>query len=282
MKKLNKLNRSGKIKNFFTYIGLIVIVIIVDLPFFQMVSVSFKTRAEALGSVKFFPEHISLTNIVTVWSRTDFPVNILNSTIVTICTTILCVMVAIIAGYALSRFRGKVFSFYQVLLLMLQLFPSILLLIPLFVIFTGLRLTDTLASLILAYTTMNLSFSIWMVKGFMDSIPFDLEEAAMIDGCTQFGAFLRIIVPISMPGISTVGIFTFINSWGEYTLASILLRSDGNFTLTLGLQKFVQQFTADWPSLMTASTIATLPTILFLVFAQKYLIRGMSAGAVKG
>jgi ABC-type glycerol-3-phosphate transport system permease component len=104
----------------------------------------------------------------------------------------------------------------------------------------------------------------------------------MIDGCTQFGAFLRVIVPISMPGISTVGIFTFINSWGEYTLASILLRSDGNFTLTLGLQKFVQQFSADWPSLMTASTIATLPTILFLVFAQKYLIRGMSAGAVKG
>jgi ABC-type glycerol-3-phosphate transport system permease component len=282
MKKLSKFNRRETIKNLFTYCTLILIVLVVDLPFFQMVSVSFKMRAEALGSVKFFPEHISLTNIISVWSHTDFPINIFNSMIVTICSTILCVMVAIIAGYALSRFRGKVFSFYQILLLMLQLFPSILLLIPLFVIFTSLRLVDTLGSLILAYTTMNLSFSIWMVKGFMDSIPFDLEEAAMIDGCTQFGAFLRVIVPISMPGISTVGIFTFINSWGEYTLASILLRSDENFTLTLGLQKFVQQFTADWPSLMTASTIATLPTILFLVFAQKYLIRGMSAGAVKG
>jgi ABC-type glycerol-3-phosphate transport system permease component len=194
----------------------------------------------------------------------------------------LCVVVAIVAGYALSRFKGRVFSFYQILLLMLQLFPAILLLIPLFVIFTSLGLVDKLGACILAYTTMNLSFSIWMVKGYMDSLPFDLEEAAMIDGCTQFGAFLRVIVPISMPGISTVGIFTFINSWGEYTLASILLRSDANYTLTLGLQKFVLQFTADWPSLMTASTIATLPTILFLVFAQKYLIRGMSAGAVKG
>ena len=103
-----------------------------------------------------------------------------------------------------------------------------------------------------------------------------------IDGCTQFSAFLRIIIPISMPGISTVGIFTFINSWGEYTLASILLRSDSNITLTLGLQKFVFQFIADWPSLMAAASIATIPTIIFLVFAQKYLIRGMSAGAVKG
>jgi ABC-type glycerol-3-phosphate transport system permease component len=273
---------KGKLKNFFTYAALIFIVVVVDFPFFQMVSVSFKTRAEALGSSKFFPEKINFDNIINVWSRTDFPRNILNSVIVTICTTLLCVIVAIVAGYALSRFKGRVFSFYQVLLLMLQLFPAILLLIPLFVIFTSLGLVDKLGACIIAYTTMNLSFSIWMVKGYMDSLPFDLEEAAMIDGCTQFGAFLRVIVPISMPGISTVGIFTFINSWGEYTLASILLRSDSNYTLTLGLQKFVLQFTADWPSLMTASTIATLPTILFLVFAQKYLIRGMSAGAVKG
>jgi ABC-type glycerol-3-phosphate transport system permease component len=270
------------IKNFLTYLGLIFIIFIVDFPFFQMVSVSFKTRGEALGSTKFLPQTFSLDNIIRVWTGTDFPRNILNSVIVAVSSTVLCVLVAIIAGYALSRFKGRVFSGYSVLLLMLQLFPSILLLIPLFVIFTSLGLVDNLLACVLAYTTTNLSFSIWMIKGFMDSIPFDLEEAGMIDGCTQFTAFLRLIVPISMPGISTVGIFTFINSWGEYTLASILLRSDSNYTLTLGLQKFVPQFTADWPALMTASTIATVPTILFLVFAQKYLIRGMSAGAVKG
>jgi ABC-type glycerol-3-phosphate transport system permease component len=258
------------------------IIIIVDFPFFQMVSVSFKTRAEALGGSAFLPQRISLDNIIRVWMRTDFPHNILNSVIVAVSATICCVIIAVIAGYALSRFKGGIFSGYSVLLLMLQLFPAILLLIPLFVIFTALNLVDTLFGCVLAYTTVNLAFSIWMIKGFMDSIPFDLEEAGMIDGCTQFTAFLRIIIPVSMPGISTVGIFTFINSWGEYTLASILLRSDKNITLTLGLQKFVLQFTADWPALMTASTIATIPTILFLVFAQKYLIRGMSAGAVKG
>jgi ABC-type glycerol-3-phosphate transport system permease component len=270
------------IKDALTYLALVIIILIVDLPFLQMLSVSFKTRQEALGSSKFFPSQLNLENIKAVWLRTDFSRNIFNSIIVALSTTICCIVIAIIAGYALSRFRGKVFSGYAILLLLLQLFPSVLLLIPLFVIFTSLNLVDTLFACILAYTTGNLAFSIWMVKGFMDSIPFDLEEAGMIDGCTQFGAFARIIVPISMPGISTVGIFTFINSWGEYTLASILLRSDKNITLTLGLQKFVLQFTTDWPSLMTASSIATVPTILFLVFAQKYLIRGMSAGAVKG
>ncbi|MDR2369986.1 MAG: carbohydrate ABC transporter permease [Treponema sp.] len=277
-----KLHNRHLVKDILTYLALVVIILIVDLPFLQMLSVSFKTRQEALGTTKFFPNQLNLGSIKTVWLRTDFSRNIFNSIIVALSTTICCIVIAIIAGYALSRFRGKVFSGYAILLLLLQLFPSILLLIPLFVIFTSLNLVDTLFACILAYTTGNLAFSIWMVKGFMDSIPFDLEEAGMIDGCTQFKAFTKIIVPISMPGISTVGIFTFINSWGEYTLASILLRSDKNITLTLGLQKFVLQFTTDWPSLMTASSIATIPTILFLVFAQKYLIRGMSAGAVKG
>jgi ABC-type glycerol-3-phosphate transport system permease component len=277
-----RLGNRKTIKDILTYVGLLIIIIIVDFPFFQMVSVSFKTKAESLGGTTFLPRHISGDNIIRVWMRTDFPRNVLNSIIVSVATTICCIIIAVIAGYALSRFKGKVFSGYAVLLLMLQLFPAILLLIPLFVIFTSLGLVDTLFACILAYTTTNLAFSIWMIKGFMDSIPFDLEEAGMIDGCTQFMAFARLIVPISMPGISTVGIFTFINSWGEYTLASILLRSDKNITLTLGLQKFVLQFSADWPALMTASAIATIPTILFLVFAQKYLIRGMSAGAVKG
>jgi ABC-type glycerol-3-phosphate transport system permease component len=271
-----------RFKNILTYAALILIVLFVDLPFFQMLSVAFKGRQEALSSTKFFPERIKWDNIALVWGRTDFSRNIMNSVIVAVSSTLCCIIIAVIAGYALSRFRGKVFSGYAILLLLLQLFPTILLLIPLFVIYTSLGLVDTLFACILAYTTGNLAFSIWMIKGFMDTIPFDLEEAGMIDGCTQFSAFLRLIIPISMPGISTVGIFTFINSWGEYTLASILLRSDHNITLTLGLQKFVLQFTSDWPSLMTAASIATIPTILFLVFAQKYLIRGMSAGAVKG
>ena len=277
-----RLKSKKHIKNGLTYLALIIAIVVLDLPFFQIFSVTFKTRQEASTSTRFFPRQISLESLRRVLVATDFPLNLRNSIIVSIATTIFCIIIAVIAGYALSRFRGKVFSGYAILLLLLQLFPGILLLIPLFVIFTSLGLVDNLISVILAYTTINLAFSIWMIKGFMDTIPFDLEEAGMIDGCTQFSAFWRIVMPISTPGISTVGIFTFINSWGEYTLASVLLRSDHMITLSLGLQKFVLQFTADWPSLMAASSIASIPTILFLVFAQKYLIRGMSAGAVKG
>ena len=269
-------------KNLLTYLALIVVVFFVDFPFFQMVFLSFKTKQEVWESLDFLPKKISLDNILYVWNRSGFAQNVYNSLVVSVISMFACIFIAAIAGYALSRFKGKAFSLFSVFLLMLQMFPLILLLIPMFVIFSRLRLVDTLFSVVIAYTTRNLAFSIWMIKGFMDSIPFDLEEAAMIDGCTQFQSFLRIIVPISMPGISTVGIFTFINSWGEFMLASILLRSDRNNTISISLRKFMLEFAIDWPILMTASTMATIPTIFFLVFAQKYLIRGISAGAVKG
>jgi ABC-type glycerol-3-phosphate transport system permease component len=155
-------------------------------------------------------------------------------------------------------------------------------LIPLFIIFRTMNLIDNHLSAILAYTTANLPFSIWLLKGFFDSIPDDIEQAGMIDGCSRFGTFWRLVLPVSMPGVSTVAIFTFINAWGEFTVASVLLRSDALATMTLGLQKFKLQFSTDWPSLMAASTLCTLPTLCFLVFAQKYLIRGLSAGSVKG
>jgi ABC-type glycerol-3-phosphate transport system permease component len=157
-----------------------------------------------------------------------------------------------------------------------------LLLMPLYLIFRRLGLINTLGSVILSYITGNLAFSIWMLKGFFDTIPIELEQAAMVDGCTRFQAFRKVIIPLALPGVATVAIFTFINAWNEYTLASIFLRNDKILTMTVGLQRFIQQVRADWAQLMAASTVATLPTLLFLLFAQKYLIEGMTAGAVKG
>ena len=168
------------VKNGLTYIALIIIILLVNIPFFQIFSVSFKSRQEALSSARFFPERISVASFINVMGATDFPLNLRNSIIASLSSTFFCIIIAVIAGYALSRFKGKIFSGYAMLLLVLQLFPSVLLLIPLFVIFSGLGLVDNLLSVILAYTTVNLAFSIWMIKGFMDTIPFDLEEAAMI------------------------------------------------------------------------------------------------------
>ena len=272
------------IKDFFTYITLTAIVCLMMLPVLSMIGTTFKERAQALASTRLFPAFGDwhLDSFMAVVASTAFLQNIWNTFMVAAMVTLNCIIIASLAGYAISRFRGKVFSAYAVFLLLLQMFPVMLLLMPLFLIYQRMGLINSLWSVIISYTTLNLAFSIWMLKGFFDTIPRELEQAAMVDGCNRFTAWIRVVVPISLPGIGTVAIFTFINAWNEYTLASIFLRRNDVLTATVGLQQFVLQFTVDWPLLMAASTIATAPTIIFLFFAQKLLIQGMTAGAVKG
>ncbi|MDR1903668.1 MAG: carbohydrate ABC transporter permease [Treponema sp.] len=281
--KNKKLART--IKSVFKHAFLLLAVYATALPFVSMVGTALKKPSIALSSSNLFPhspDEFSLESFKIVMTKTGFGQNLLNSLIVTVLTVSACVLVTTCTGFALSRFRGRYFSVYSVMLLVLQMFPTMLLLLPLYIIFTRLRLVNTLGSVTLSYITTNLAFSIWMLRGFFDTIPVELEQSAMVDGCTRFQAFRRVIIPLALPGIATVAIFTFINAWNEYTLASIFLRKDSLLTMTLGLQKFVQQYGADWASLMAASTIATIPTLIFLFFAQKYLIEGMTAGAVKG
>jgi ABC-type glycerol-3-phosphate transport system permease component len=269
--------------NVMTYVALVVIVLAINLPTVSMMGTALKGKQEALSSTALFPKRPHFENILNVLQKTTFGRNIINSFVVASCVTALCIGISSMAGYAISRFQQlRSFKSYAVMLLILQMFPLVLLLIPLFVIYKTFGLIDTPFSVLLSYTTINLPFSIWMLKGFFDTIPFALEESAMIDGCSQFHSYYRIVLPISAPGLSTVGIFTFVNSWNEYMLASIFLRSDKYMTLTVGLQKFTQQYTTDWAGLMTAATIATIPTLFVLMFAQKYLIQGLTAGAVKG
>lgn len=268
-----------------THIVLVLGLLILCLPFLSMLGTAIKRREVALSTISLFPqswEDISFGSFYTVIFETTFMRNVLNSVIVSVGVTAVCIVVASFAGYAISRFKGAYFKCYSVFLLLLQMFPTMLLLIPLYVIYNQLELINTLWSVGISYTTMNLAFCIWMLKGFFDSIPRDLEGAAVVDGCSQFGAFIKIIMPLALPGIATVAIFTVLNAWNEYTLASIFLRRDAVMTITVGLQRFVQQNGADWPNLMAAATIATIPTALFMLFAQKYLIEGMTAGAVKG
>lgn len=274
--------RKKFIINSLVYILLIIFVFLINLPTLSMVGTALKSRQEALSSSALLPKEFHFENFIYVLGQTTFSRNLLNSFLVAIVVTLSCIIVSSLAGYAISRFKSRFMSMYSTLLLVLQMFPGVLLLIPLFIIYKSLGLIDNTWSVILSYTTANLPFSIWMLKGFFDTIPFELEESAMIDGSSQFRAYYSIVLPISMPGISTVGIFTFINAWNEYMLASIFLRSDEVQTLTVGLEKFVLQYSSDWASLMAASTIATIPTLIFLLFAQKYLIEGLTAGAVKG
>jgi ABC-type glycerol-3-phosphate transport system permease component len=155
-------------------------------------------------------------------------------------------------------------------------------LIPLFVLFRSFNMIDSYYTVIILYLTVHLPFAIWMYKGFFDSIPKDLEEAAWMDGCTRLGGFLRIVLPVSGPGIAAVAIFSFLFSWNEYMIANVFLRNEEYMTIPVGLQMFMQQFSTDWGSLTAAATIAMLPVLVFFLFVQKYMIYGAVAGSVKG
>ena len=262
---------------------MLIIILMVNLPTVSMFGVALKPRSIAMTDTRLiaWPSEWSLESFEYVLQR-NIPSGLLNSLKVALAVSVGCVLVAALAGYALARCRGRVFDGYSLLMLILQMFPTMLLLIPLFRIFTWLKLTNTPWSQIVAYLAMNLPFSVWLLKGFFATIPFEMEEAAMIDGCSQFQAFVRTVLPLSMPGITTVAIFAFINCWNEYTLACIFIRDSKKFPLTLMLQQFVQQYSTDWASMAAAAAIGTIPTLCFLLLAQKYLINGMTAGAVKG
>lgn len=261
---------------------MLVIVVVVNLPIILMVLNSFRSTEEILSSDSIFPERPSLDNFQYLSERTSFWTYFTNSIVIAIGGTAVTIVLAGLAGYALSRFRSKTITVYSRGLLMVQMFPLILMLIPLFILFRELNLINTRTSVVLLYSVVHLPFATWMFKAFFDSIPRDLEEAAQVDGASRFGAFWRVVLRLSGPGIAAVTIFSFLFSYNEYLIANIFLRDEERMTIPVGVQMFMQQFGADWGSLMAASTLAMLPTVVFFLFVQKYMVYGAVAGAVKG
>lgn len=271
--------QKGKIWVFFL---LLIIAVLVNLPIILMVINSFKTNAEILTSQRILPRCITFINYQDLSSRTNFWKFFRNSVVISVGATILSVVIAVFAGYALSRFRSPVITVYSRALLMFQMFPLILVLIPLFILFRDLKLIDTYYSVILIYTTVHLPFATWLSKGFFDSIPRELDEASWIDGCSRVQGFVRVILPLTRPGIVAIAIFSILFSWNEYLIASIFLRSKNVMTVPVGIQSFIQEYQTDWASLMAAATLTMIPVLLFCLAAQKHLVHGAIAGSVKG
>jgi ABC-type glycerol-3-phosphate transport system permease component len=260
----------------------VLFVYIYDFPIIIVVLNSFKNTAEIASSQSIIPKKIVLDNYRVLFGQSNFMVFMKNSMIVTGFGVLFSVIIAAFSGYAISRWKGPLFDLYGKSLLMLQMFPLILVVIPLFILFKKVGLLNTYSSLIILYTTVNLPFSVWMYKGYFDKIPIFLEEAAIIDGASRMQVLFKIIMPISGPGITAVGIFSFLFSWNEYLLASLFLPLENNMTVPVGLQLFVQQFTAEWGTLMAGATTAMLPTLILFILVQKYFVSGALAGAVKG
>ncbi len=268
-------------KNAVTYVVLSVAALLYSLPILNMVGTALKGDANALSDPGLFPKQPTLSAFWQVL-QSDFMRSALNSLKIGLIVTLFCVLLSVLAGYALSRFRGRFFVVYQGGLLVLQMFPLMLMLIPLFIIFSSTGLQGSQWTLILSYTALNTPFSTYLMKGFFDTIPIEIEESAMIDGCSRFQSLVRIVLPMALTGIATVAIFTFLNAWNEYTFANIFVSDPSQISLTVGLQKYVSKNMSTWGQMMAASTISILPSMVFLLFAQKYIVKGLTAGSVKG
>jgi len=266
---------------------LTLLLIFTVLPMVWMVLTSLKSQFAAMQyPPQWWPYEPTLQNYVKLLDPTnetgrEFLRYFWNSMYVSVATTILSVSVAVPAAYAFSRFHfpGRTFLFFAVLLR--NMFPAVVFLMPLFLLMRWMGLIGTHASLILTYMTFGLPLSIWLLKGFYDNIPIQLEQAARIDGATRFQAFVLIVMPLSMPGIIATAIFSFIGAWNEYVYAITFLSRAEMMTLPVGIQRFFNEFATDWPGLMAATFLMSVPVVVMFLVLQKYFVKALTEGAVK-
>jgi ABC-type glycerol-3-phosphate transport system permease component len=253
------------------------------LPFFWMLSTSLKQADEVFLTVpRWLPRKFSLQNYIGVWQRAYFKNFIINSVIISLVSMGVSLFSAILCGYGISRFRFRGRSIFSAILIIVQMFPSMLLMIPMYMIMLKLGLLNTHLSMIIAYTTFAMPFCSWMIKGYFDTIPVSMEEAARIEGCSRFGVLIRIIIPLSAPGIVTVAMFAFVLSWQEYLYALTFARTEVMRTLTVGISLMQGQHgSVNWGEIMAGSLIACLPGIVLFMYLEKYLVQGFTMGAVK-
>jgi ABC-type glycerol-3-phosphate transport system permease component len=251
-------------------------------PLAWAISSAFKPDSEIFTSLAFLPHRPTLDHFRFVIANTAFPHWFLNSLLVSLATTALAILIGSLAGYAMSRWRFRGRDLYGNTLLVVQMFPGVMLAIPLYLLLTTYHLIDTLWALLVTYLTFALAFSVWMLKGYFDGIPREIEEAALIDGVSRFGILWRIMIPLAGPGITTVAVFSFLLAWNEFFFAYIFLVSNDRYTLSLGMYSFIEQFTTQWGNIMAAGTLTTLPVLCFFFVLQRALTRGLVAGAVKG
>jgi len=253
------------------------------LPFFWMFVTSLKTESEALRSPPtWLPENPTLEpGYVGIWTRKNFGIYFLNSLVISLSTAALSTLVGAFAGYGFSRFRFRGRTFLMTVFLASQMLPGVLLVGPYFKMLSRLGLYNTRLGLILALTTITLPFSTWMLKGFLDTVPREMDEAAMVDGCSRRKAFARVVLPVITPGMVATVIFAFLLAWGDLLWALCLMSTEEMTTVTLGLSRLVTEFRIIWPMMMAGSVIATVPPLVLYLLLQKYLIQGLTRGAVK-
>lgn len=263
--------------------ALLLYVIFALFPLFWLLKVSV-TPNDLLYSegVRMWPSHATLDHYRYVIENSAFPTFFKNSVIVAGSTAFAVTILSSLAGYALSRFRFRGKYWVIGLMLVTQMFPLVMLVAPIFKMLSPLGLTNSLTGLVIVYTAFNVPFATFLMQSFFDGIPKDLEEAAMIDGASRFKAFRQIILPLTLPGIAATLGFVFTAAWSELLFALMLISGNESATFPVGLLTFVSKFSVDFGQMMAAGVLALIPACLFFLLIQRYLVQGLTAGAVKG
>ncbi|MCI8582461.1 MAG: carbohydrate ABC transporter permease [Dorea sp.] len=278
-----KTRKTGKA---ITIILTIIVCIFALFPFIWMLSTSFKTNSEIYNAApSFIPKEPTASGYINMFTTETSTFNFkqwaANSVFVAFLTTVFSMIIAVLGGYGISRYRFRGRGALSYVVLTTQVLPGSLLMIPLYIIMGNFNLLDTKTGLMLAYVTFTVPFCTWMMKGFFDSIPISLEEAARVDGAGTFRCFATVVLPLTVPGLVSTGLFAFINGWNEYLFASSFMQSYGNWTLPVGIASFKGQYATDWGTLMAGSVLITIPVVILFLGLQKHLVGGMTAGAVK-
>ena len=252
-------------------------------PIYWMVATAFKPGQDILRlTPKWFPAPITLQNFQDAVARPFFLDDVRNSLVIVGVMLALAIAIAFLAAVGTARFGFKGRTAFLVMIIWVQMVPLTALIIPLYLMLDGIGQVDSLAGVIAVYLAVVLPFMIWTLRGFVANIPAELEESAMVDGSSRMGAFLRITFPLVGPGLVATAIFGFIQAWNEYIVAYVLLSSPNNQTLTVWLASFTTNHGPQWGPLMAGATITGLPVVAFFLFLQRYLVGGLTAGAVKG
>lgn len=278
------MKKNKKLKKILLPILGVLLICVYLFPIYWMIISSLKTSTEIFATVPtFFPQDITFDNYKNIFSaQSQFQDFILNSVFISFANTIFTILLSAPAAYGLARRKIKGVGFLIIFVLIVQMFPSSMLASPLYSLFSKMGLTNSYISVILANMTISIPYCIVVLRTFFISLPQDLAEAALVDGCGIWGTFLRIMVPVSKTGIMTCAAFSFVYAWGEFMYSLTLLNDQKYWPITLGMRLFQGQYGTQWGEMMAAATVCSLPVILIFIFTQKYIVSGVTAGSVKG
>ena len=276
--KLRKFSPGGC----FSYVYLIVLSILCLFPLLWLLVSAFKSSSEMLANpTAIFPKEWTLENFKTVLVTLKFTVNIKNSLIVALSTTVIATFISALAAYGIVRFFPKLGNVMTKVLITTYMFPSIMLVIPYATVMSVLHLTNTRISLVLVYMSFSVPYAVWMLVGFFKTVPIDIEEAGRIDGGNRFQMFTKLVLPLVRPGVVSTAIYVFINAWNEFLYALLLISSSDKMALSVAVKTLEGADIMNWGSMMAASAIVVLPSIIFFCFIQNKIAGGLADGAVK-